>query len=111
MGKKTCLTYVELPKKYLAACLKVLVNTFCVCYMDFMLNQSINFRVEYKWEKICDGFFGRIWDEMAGSMESLCGWSMKPEPKMSSHFFLFLHFPIIKFSFPPNLFSAANYTY
>ena len=37
MGKKTCLTYVELPKKYLAACLKVLVNTFCVCYMDFML--------------------------------------------------------------------------
>ena len=37
MGKKTSLTYVELPKKYLAACLKVLVNTFCVCYMDFML--------------------------------------------------------------------------
>ena len=39
MGKKTCLTYVELPKKYLAACLKVLVNTFCVCYMDFMLKR------------------------------------------------------------------------
>ena len=39
MGKKTCLTYVELPKKYLAACLKVLVNTFCVCYMDFMLKK------------------------------------------------------------------------
>ena len=41
MGKKTCLTYVELPKKYLAAYLKVLVNTFCVCYMDFMLKVDI----------------------------------------------------------------------
>ena len=40
MGKKTSLTYVELPKKYLAAYLKVLMNTFCVCYMDFMLSLS-----------------------------------------------------------------------
>ena len=37
MGKKTSLTYVELPKKYLAACLKVLVDTSRVCYMEFML--------------------------------------------------------------------------
>ena len=43
MGKKTCLTYVELPKKYLAAYLKVLVNTFCVCYMDFMLTDLTAF--------------------------------------------------------------------
>ena len=28
---------MDLPKKYLAACLKVLVDTSRVCYMEFML--------------------------------------------------------------------------
>ena len=63
MGKKTCLTYVELPKKYLAACLKVLVNTFCVCYMDFMLRL---------WRNITK--FGgpmRIWETMLKIMKKV----------------------------------------
>ena len=61
MGKKTSLTYVELPKKYLAACLKVLVDTSRVCYMEFMLTEGRKSTVI-----INEKYYSKVWLNIVG---------------------------------------------